>query len=384
LKVALNKYVTAQGLQGTYGDTANPVNRLANIVSRAWTDADGDYVPDCDLTNVLAQDLRAAGGDFCGVVSDTNFGKETLSLAYDPETLNGWGTRPFQWEFSTSVQHQIVPRLSVDVGFFRRWYGNFGVTDNLALSPSDFSTFGIAIPADSRLPAAGSSVSGFRDVNPDKAALAQNNYFTLARNYGKQTEHWNGVDLTINARIRAGMTLQGGLSTGRRVTDNCDIVDDVPEAALLGAPYCRQVENFLTDGKLVWTYAIPKVDVSVSGLFISRPGPAISANRVVPNAEIAQSLGRNLSNNAPNATVNMVYPGTLFGDRRNQLDLRFTKPVRIGATRLGVNFELYNAFNTNAVLTENPTYTNASMSGWRVPTSIVPPRFVKFSVQMDF
>jgi hypothetical protein len=282
------------------------------------------------------------------------------------------------------VQHQIVPRLSVDVGFFRRWYGNFGVTDNLALSPSDFSTFGIAIPADSRLPAAGSSVSGFRDVNPDKAALAQNNYFTLARNYGKQTEHWNGVDLTINARIRAGMTLQGGLSTGRRVTDNCDIVDDVPEAALLGAPYCRQVENFLTDGKLVWTYAIPKVDVSVSGLFISRPGPAISANRVVPNAEIAQSLGRNLSNNAPNATVNMVYPGTLFGDRRNQLDLRFTKPVRIGATRLGVNFELYNAFNTNAVLTENPTYTNASMSGWRVPTSIVPPRFVKFSVQMDF
>ena len=124
--------------------------------------------------------------------------------------------------------------------------------------------------------------------------------------------------------------------------------------------------------------------MSVSGLFISRPGPAISANRVVPNAEIAPSLGRSLSNNAPNATINMVYPGTLFGDRRNQLDLRFTKPLRIGGTRLGVNFELYNAFNTNAVLTENATYRDASVSGWRVPTSIVPPRFVKFSVQMDF
>ena len=49
-----------------------------------------------------------------------------------------------------------------------------------------------------------------------------------------------------------------------------------------------------------------------------------------------------------------------------------------------LNFELYNAFNTNAVLTENATYSNASISGWRVPTSIVPPRFVKFSVQMDF
>ena len=119
------------------------MNRLANIVTRTWTDADRDFVADCDLTNVLAQDLRASGGDFCGVVSDTNFGKPTLSLNYDPETLNGWGTRPFQWEFSTSVQHQIVPRVSVDVGYFRRWYGNFGVTDNLTLGPSDFGTFGI-------------------------------------------------------------------------------------------------------------------------------------------------------------------------------------------------------------------------------------------------
>ena len=82
------------------------------------------------------------------------------------------------------------------------------------------------------------------------------------------------MDVTLNARIRAGMTLQGGFSTGRRETDNCDIVDDVREAAVLTTPYCHQKENFLTDGKLVWTYAIPKIDVNVSGLFISRPGPA--------------------------------------------------------------------------------------------------------------
>ena len=75
LKVSINKYVIAQGLQGTYGDTANPVNRLANIVTRTWTDQNRNFVPDCDLTNVLAQDQRAAGGDLCGVVSDTNFGK---------------------------------------------------------------------------------------------------------------------------------------------------------------------------------------------------------------------------------------------------------------------------------------------------------------------
>ena len=46
--------------------------------------------------------------------------------------------------------------------------------------------------------------------------------------------------------------------------------------------------------------------------------------------------------------------------------------------------EIYNLFNTNAVLTENTTYRDTSVSGWRIPTSIAPPRFMKFSLQLDF
>jgi hypothetical protein len=52
--------------------------------------------------------------------------------------------------------------------------------------------------------------------------------------------------------------------------------------------------------------------------------------------------------------------------------------------RTGVNFELYNIFNSNTVLTENNTYRDATLARWRIPTSIVPPRFIKLSVQMDF
>ena len=55
------------------------------------------------------------------------------------------------------------------------------------------------------------------------------NLVTFADNFGKQIEHWNGVDITVNARPGAGMLLQGGVSTGRTSTDNCDIRDDVPE-----------------------------------------------------------------------------------------------------------------------------------------------------------
>jgi hypothetical protein len=385
LKVSINKYMNAQGLQGTYGDTANPVNRLANIVTRSWIDGNANFVPDCNLTNPLAQDQRASGGDLCGTVSDTNFGRSTLSLNYDPEALNGWDTRPYQWEFSASVQRELGRGVSVDVGYFRRWYGNFGVTDNLNLGPSDYSRFGVTTPIDPRLPDGGGyTVAGFYNLNPDKVSVVQNNYFTLASNYGEQIQHWNGVDFTVNARLRRGMTVQGGVSTGRQETDNCAVIAGLPEAALLTAPYCHQKDNFLTDGKLVGTYTIPKIDVSVSGLFYSRPGPAISANRVFLNAEVAPSLGRPLSANAQTVTVNLVKPGILYGERRNQLDLRLTKGFRIQQLKAGVNFELYNIFNSNTVLTENATYRDTTETGWRIPTSIVPPRFIKLSVQLDF
>jgi len=385
VKVSLNKYVTAQGLQGTYGDTANPVNRLANIVTRSWIDGNGNFVPDCDLTNVFVQDFRPSGGDLCGTVSDTNFGRPTLSLNYNPKVLNGWGSRPYQWEFSSSVQHELHRGLSIDVGYFRRWFGNFGVTDNLNLGPGDYGVFSVTAPVDSRLPDGGGyTTSGFYNLNPDKVAIVPNNYFTFAKDYGVQTEHWNGVDVTLNWRLARGMTFQGGVSTGQRVLDTCDVIDDLPEAALLTTPYCHQKENFLTDGKLIWTYNIPKVDVTVSGLFFSRPGPQLSANQVIPNSVVRQSLGRDLSANAQNVTVNLVQPGSMFGERRNQLDLRFTKPFTVDRLRLGASLELYNTFNANTVLTESATYRDASLNGWRVPTSIMPPRFIKLSLQMDF
>ena len=79
----------------------------------------GNFVPDCDLTNVLAN------GE-CGVVSDTNFGQPTRSTTSDPGHDAGWGNRPYQWEFSAAVDHAAgAARLRVGVGYFRRSFGNF-------------------------------------------------------------------------------------------------------------------------------------------------------------------------------------------------------------------------------------------------------------------
>ena len=51
----------------------------------------------------------------------------------------------------------------------------------------------------------------------------------------------------------------------------------------------------------------------------------------------------------------------------------------MGTSRLQANFDLYNLFNSNAVLTENFAY-----DVWRMPTQVLQARFFKLSGQFDF
>jgi len=67
------------------------------------------------------------------------------------------------------------------------------------------------------------------------------------------------------------------------------------------------------------------MDVLVSGTVQSLPGPEIQANYALPTAVAAKTLGRPLSGGAANVTVGLIKPGTEFGDRVNQVDLRIGK-----------------------------------------------------------
>jgi hypothetical protein len=77
--------------------------------------------------------------------------------------------------------------------------------------------------------------------------------------------------------------------------------------------------------------------------------------------------------------VNLVQPGTIYGERVNQLDVRVSKLLRLGLTRLAVNFDLANILNDNSVLLFNNNY-----AAWQVPQNIHDARLAKISVQLDF
>ena len=385
LKVSANKYLQAQTLN-TIGRDPNPVLRLVESTTRAWTDANRNFVPECDLIS------PAANGE-CGPLANNAFGVVSTSfITFDDILLRGWGNRAYNWEFSAGVQREIVPRVGVDFGFFRRLYGNFRITDNRAVEASDFDQFSMVVPAG--LPDAGKTVSGLFDVKPAKFGQNVSNG-TISRVFGSEIQHWNGFDLNMNMRLQGGALLSGGISSGKTTLDNCEIGRSVPEALVLGDPatgaplagppirlpldWCHRESPMLTQVKFLGGYMVPRVDVQVSGTFQSIPGPEVRADYNLPTALAGTSLGRPLSGNAVNQTVAAIKPLSLYGERLNQVDLRLAKIFRVGSTRTAVNLDIFNVFNVNTVITENPNYL-----AFRRPTGIVLARFLKIGATFDF
>ena len=394
IKGNLSRYVLAQRLTSDYTNLGNPVNAMANLVTRSWTPTGTPatnpnyYTPQCDLIN------PAANGQ-CGAMSDARFGQPIPSTASDPAILRGWNNRPVDWELEASVQQQLMARVGVEVGYFRRWYGNFTVIDNLATASSDYTQYGITAPVDPRLPNGGGyAVSGVYDLNPTKVG-AVNNLFTAASNYGNYVEHWNGIDVNLNLRLGHGALLQGGMSTGRTSLDVCDIRANLPEFSVTATgltgggsspfsvsstqPFCHIDSKFLTQVKFLGTYIVPRVDVQIAATYRSLPGPAYTASYVATNAVVQPSLGRALSGGAANATINLIDPGQGYGDQTNLLDLRFSKLLRFGKYRASVNLDMSNALNSSGI-----TSVNSNYAAWLTPTGIHLARFYKISGSFDF
>jgi hypothetical protein len=414
IKVNLSKYFQSAANDGVYIGT-NKASTFAQTATRAWTD-NGNFTPDCDLNSAAAQDNRATGGDFCGAADPLSFfqfaqtrGMGTATVV-SPDLLKGWGVRPYDWQFAASVQQQLMPRVSAEFGYSRRSWGNFttwagfNFTDNRALTAADFDTFTMTVPTDSRLPNSGEQIS-FPLIKP-AAFGRQDNYLTLANDYGDVTSYWQGLELTVNARPNNGLTLQGGFTTGAGTRDNCEVTAAQPELLTVAGVQqaissCHVEEPWSWAWRGLVNYTVPKVDVQVSGILRSMEniaatndpgsnGASVNANLVVPNSIVQAALGRPLAGGAQNVTVNLGLPGNVYPERLNTVDMRVSKILRFGRTRSNVGIDLYNLFNANTGTTFNQTFGTMQPNGtvnsttWLRPTAILNARFVRFNATVDF
>jgi Carboxypeptidase regulatory-like domain len=406
LKLNVGKYLAPATNDGRYV-FMNPVQRLVTQTTRSWSDRSGlgidnDTVPQCDLLN------PATNGE-CGPWDNQSFGKERPTTVLDQSILSGWGVRPNDWQFGASVQQEILPRLSVEAGYYRRWWHHFAdVTDNILTQPSDYDQFNLTAPLDARLPGGGGYTIGpLYDIRPSTGLATRfDNVVKNIEDVGDYTRHSDFIDIGLTARFPNGLTLQGGTSTGRVAENTCGAVANAPEfqgslttgatrplAAAVGTmvPYCDYSEPFRTGVKGTGSYVIPKIDVQLGGTFSSLPGVPLSANVVVPAAVAGQALGRALSPGIPNITVNMLPTGTVFGDRANDLDLRIAKLFRFSGNRANLALDIVNVFNSDAILAYTTNLGSYSAAGvftpnatWPGPTQVLQARLYRISVQFDF
>jgi hypothetical protein len=386
IKGSLNRSVAFGGR----GIVANhPISRAVLSVTRTWNDANRSFSVDCDLTSPVAN------GE-CGAISNTNFGQNNPNATtYDPRLLKG--ERSYNWESTIQVQRQVTRGASVQFGFYRRSFANFQVTDNTLVTPADFSPYCVTAPVDARLPNGGGyQVCGLQDVNP---ALFGRNISVVrpAEQFGKQSQIYNGYDITTNLRLPGGGQVNGGASWSRTYTNACFVVDSPagPNLGITNTPtqvglpvgntwpfsYCEVKPPFQPNVTFVGFYPL-RWGITASATYRNAPPTSqLTATYTATNAEIAPSLGRNLASGVNGTvTVELIKPGTRYAPRPQQLDLRLSKRVSVGRARFTANMDLFNILNATGINILNTAYG----AQWQRPTLLQQGRYTQLSGQIDF
>jgi hypothetical protein len=383
IKAFIGRFVV--GLGANQVNPYNPVTTSVLSASRQWNDANGDFLPTCDLTNPLLN------GE-CGQINNLAFGQANPNATVtNPALTHGWGNRDFYWNSSVQLERQIRDGISVSVGYFRSSLTAHSAVagcgtpcasvsaQNLLTKPTDYDPYCITAPLNPGLPGGGGySLCGLYDVTQSLFGKTQN-YNTFSSDFGFQpTQVYNGVDLTTNVRLPGGARLSGGMSDGRTENNSCFVMNS-PQSLLFCDTKPPFQPNFRFRGSVPIRWG---VDVAV--VFSNVPGAAVTATYSASNAQIAPSLGRTISEGSTALiSVPLIQPGTLFGSRQNQIDLRVAKSFHFLRGRYTASMDVQNLFNESAVQTYNTTYGTTGAT-WLTPTQIQNPRYARINLEVNF
>ncbi len=159
------------------------------------------------------------------------------------------------------------------------------------------------------------------------------------------------------------------------------------------------------------SFVIPWVDVLTSGVFqgfrgvartanvqdvhksevVWEPGSASRLNDPCTGAVAVEGTGCfGVSRDSATQNINVILPNELFGERIMLFDLKLAKNIRFAGRRLTVGVDVFNVFNSDAIVDYNDNYelpenlAPGEVNPWGEPTGLVSPRFAQFSLQFDF
>jgi hypothetical protein len=352
VKFSLNKY--------NLNDTTDFAARydaasLQNDI-RNWRDC--DYLPG---TSTCSGRVLPTNGD--NIAQDNEIGPSNNALfgAAPSRRPDRDIKRQYNLEYTVGLDRQILSGLAVGLSWYRRSWYNLEWQDNLLVSPADYAPFDVVSPLNSE-------IITVYNLNRAKQGLVDALDLN-STDRSKTRRTYDGLEVNFSARLPRGGSVFGGWSADKTVSENCE--GENPNTLR----YCNQSElgiPFRSDFKLAGAYPLP-LDFQVGASLQSYAGGPLNVTWSVP-ANLFPG-GRTQS-----VTVSLIPPGSKYLTRWNQMDLSLRKIFRVRRTEFDISLDMFNALNSNVVLSETQVFGPALGN----PTGILQPRLLRMSGNVKF
>jgi hypothetical protein len=332
LKANVSRYVSRTSA-GSIVSLFNPARLLSE--TRTWSDANRDGVPQITEIGPSRGGLTAAA-----------------NVRIDPDLR-----RPYQWEQSVTLEHQLQRTLAVSVSYYHRKFPIGYTTMNVALSDSDYLPVTISNPLD-----------GTPFVVFNQTAASASRVDNLVVNSSDLRSWYHAVQFGIAKRMSETFQLSGGATIGADRT--CSGASTNPNTRVNACGYNNADSKFMADVNVI--YRLPG-GINVSSHLQQKSGQPLATTYTVTRADIPTLTQVSQS-------VNLLPTGARRKDAWTLLDMRVSKTFRRGSRSIEPMAELYNVLNENAALaqvtTVGPTFGRIS--------SNIDGRIAKFGLKIVF
>ena len=345
--------------------------------------------------------LNTAGTACSGVVLPTNNDGIAQDAEIGPSPSGGtFGelsrsrpgdlARQYNWEFTAGFQHQVAPRLAVGAMLFKRQIREIQLEDRAFISTADYIPFQVRMPAEiSRDPKVAAVLDPNETITVYNLNLAKNavyNQEIIDRSSNQNKSLYTGIEASFSARMAGGALLFGSWTMEKNVSVFCEF-DDNPNGPTTndlyqgrpvsqGGRFCDQRNfdiPFLHEFKVIGNYSLP-YGVDIGAVLQSFPG----LERVItwqPAPSLYPSGQRTQAQ-----TIVLTKPGSLYGERWDQLDVNLKKNIRYGSKTHTFQLDIFNVFNNNSIRTQ----TDSVGTSLGQVTAILPGRFPRLTYQFKF
>ncbi len=335
IKVNASKYAKNEGMTETL--LVNPVALSSD--RRTWRDLNGDG-------NAQDNELGPPNGFRGGARG-----------RMDPDLK-----RPYNWEYTAVVQHELAARFSLTAGYYRRAFRDlYGVLNTLVPESS-------YIPVTITNPLTNQPLTVYNQ-NPATRGRVD----SLFTNSDLLDRTYNGVEIKLDKRFSSNSAnLFGGLTIGRNegsireesaVLSNPNVLINHVGARGFDSTYQVKIAGY---------YPLP-YGIGLSGVFQRNTGLPLRRTFTVTTAQIPGFT-------QASEQIDLQPSGEVRLPTRNLLDLRVARRFNLSGVRLEAIADIYNVLNSSAAIGQ------VQEVGPRLgfPSETVDGRLLRVGIQIKF